>query len=508
MDRSNIGSRGRLCMGARVYSRRFRLLVRAGVAALLISAGLAKASYAREADRTLSIYNIHTKETATVVYKRGGKFDPAGLEKINHIMRDYRQNEPTRMDPDLIDLIWTLHNELGSQEPVHLISGYRSPKTNAMLRRTVGGQAKQSRHMLGKAADIQFPDVPIKKLRYSALIRERGGVGYYPTSAIPFVHVDTDRVRSWPRLPRQELALLFPSGATKHMPATGGAITQGDVRIARANNASLAQQIALFLDERGTGRSGVAVADARNRVPPMPARIAALPQGISPAEPTLIERSRPAVLPARLSPPMAPSANDRARLSELASYASMGAIPQLVSGPRLATRRSSERTMESLASMGFPAPGGLLRPASVGAGRERQVAAIDGNALANSTMSDINRFAMGGWIAAPAYDEEHPEELSYRPFPIAPYLTETAEQPVMQELVAHDVGHTVEMLDQPDRAPVLRFRPTAATASLLWAQQFTGSAIGINKLRSAQAADAPLPSGIALRNRSVKTSQR
>ena len=82
--------------------------------------------------------------------------------------------------------------------------------TNDMLRRTVGGQASESRHILGKAADVHFPDVPLKNLRYSALIRERGGVGYYPTSALPFVHVDTDRVRAWPRLPRYELALLFP----------------------------------------------------------------------------------------------------------------------------------------------------------------------------------------------------------------------------------------------------------------------------------------------------------
>ena len=84
----------------------------------------------------------------------------------------------------------------------------------------------------------------MKKLRYSALIRERGGVGYYPTSATPFVHIDTDRVRAWPRVPRMELALLFPNGRTQHVPDDGGPITPEDVRRARAANSELAQQIA------------------------------------------------------------------------------------------------------------------------------------------------------------------------------------------------------------------------------------------------------------------------
>ena len=164
------------------------------------------------------------------------------------------------MDPDLIDLVWEIHTELGSAEPIHIISGYRSRDTNDMLRRTVGGQASQSRHILGKAMDVHFPDVPVKKLRYSALIRERGGVGYYPTSATPFVHIDTDRVRAWPRLPRTELALLFPSGRTQHVPDDGGPITPEDVRRARAANTELAAQIAEFHELRAQPRPPVQVA--------------------------------------------------------------------------------------------------------------------------------------------------------------------------------------------------------------------------------------------------------
>ena len=93
------------------------------------------------------------------------------------------------------------------------------------LRKQGGGQAKKSQHILGKAADITFPDVAVKTLRNSALVQEWGGVGYYPTSGVPFVHVDTGHVRMWPRIPRLELASLFPKGQTKYLPLDGKPIT-------------------------------------------------------------------------------------------------------------------------------------------------------------------------------------------------------------------------------------------------------------------------------------------
>ena len=123
------------------------------------------------------MFNIHTKETINVTFKRNGKFVPEALQALNHFMRDWRRNQETKMDPALIDLIWEIHNELGSKEPVHLICGYRSPATNEMLRRTSGGQARNSRHITGQAADIVIPDVPLKQLRYSgadAGARRRG----------------------------------------------------------------------------------------------------------------------------------------------------------------------------------------------------------------------------------------------------------------------------------------------------------------------------------------------
>jgi uncharacterized protein YcbK (DUF882 family) len=207
-----------------------------GAGAVLLAVGMAmvpKASATGET-RTLSLYEIHTKERLTVTYKRNGQFDEEALKKLNHFMRDWRADEETQMDRELIDLIWTLHETLGSKQPIHLVSGYRSPATNEKMRRAGGGQARKSQHMLGKASDLHFPDVPVKRLRNSALVQEVGGVGYYPTSGLPFVHVDTGHVRMWPRIPRLELAALFPDGKTGYLPRDGGPITKKDYQLALA----------------------------------------------------------------------------------------------------------------------------------------------------------------------------------------------------------------------------------------------------------------------------------
>jgi len=241
--------------------------------ALVAGAGVLTANSNR--DRTISFYGVNTKETLTIQYMKNGKHIPEAMEKINWMLRDWRKDEPTQMDPDLIDLVWEIHNELGSAEPINVISAYRSRDTNELLRRTVGGQASQSRHILGKAMDVTFPDVPVKKLRYSALIRERGGVGYYPTSATPFVHIDTDRVRAWPRATRTELALLFPNGRTQHVPDDGGPITPEDVRRARAGNSEIAQQIAEFHQQRAHPKAPIQVAEqifAADRAAGLPRR--------------------------------------------------------------------------------------------------------------------------------------------------------------------------------------------------------------------------------------------
>jgi uncharacterized protein YcbK (DUF882 family) len=237
-------------------------------------------------DRTISMFNIHTKETINVTFKRNGKFVPEALQALNHFMRDWRRNQEIKMDPALIELIWEIHHELGAKEPVHLICGYRSPATNELLRRTSGGQARNSRHITGQAADIVMPDVPLKQLRYSALIHERGGVGYYPASGLPFVHVDTGNVRHWPRMPRMELAMLFPSGHSLHVPSDGRPLTPADYRVAVAR-----------ADTSGLERPWVLT---HRQVGPMLARLV-------PEESTLLHRaSLTAPVPVPALPAMAP----------------------------------------------------------------------------------------------------------------------------------------------------------------------------------------------------------
>ena len=171
--------------------------------------------------RTISLFHNHTRESITIAYMRDGAFDRDALEKLNWFLRDWRRDEPISMDPRLFDVVWNAHRESGSTEPVHVVSAYRSPDTNAMLRRRSSAVAKHSQHMLGKAMDVVMPDVSMAKVREVGLQMQRGGVGWYPTAGTPFVHLDVGTVRAWPRAPREMLARLFPDGKTVHIPSDG-----------------------------------------------------------------------------------------------------------------------------------------------------------------------------------------------------------------------------------------------------------------------------------------------
>jgi uncharacterized protein YcbK (DUF882 family) len=171
--------------------------------------------------RTLKIYHIHTGEKVEITFKRNGRYLNDGLNKLNRALRDWRRNEPTRMDPRLMDTIWEVYKKSGSRGYIHVIGGYRSPATNSMLRKRSKGVAKESQHMKGKAMDFFIPGVSLKKLRYSALQIGAGGVGYYPRSGSPFVHVDVGNVRHWPKMSRSELMAVFPTGKTMHVPSDG-----------------------------------------------------------------------------------------------------------------------------------------------------------------------------------------------------------------------------------------------------------------------------------------------
>ncbi len=180
-------------------------------------------SQASAETRSLKLYYVHTGEKAEIVFKRNGRFDAQGLKKLNVFLRDWRRNEPTKMDPRLFDLVWQVYRSSGSSQYITVVSAYRSPATNAMLRSRSAntGVAKKSQHMLGRAMDFYIPGVPLAKLRGIGMRYQIGGVGYYPRSGSPFVHMDVGNVRSWPRMSRRELLALFPDGKTAHLPADG-----------------------------------------------------------------------------------------------------------------------------------------------------------------------------------------------------------------------------------------------------------------------------------------------
>jgi uncharacterized protein YcbK (DUF882 family) len=148
--------------------------------------------------RRLSFFNTHTGERLEADYCCDGRYEPDALQQVNHILRDFRVNEVKPIDPKLLDLLHELSGVLETDRPFHVISGYRSPHTNQLLRQRGGpvtGVASKSLHMVGKAIDIRVPGVKLDHLRGAARSLKLGGVGYYPSSN--FVHVDTGRVRVW-----------------------------------------------------------------------------------------------------------------------------------------------------------------------------------------------------------------------------------------------------------------------------------------------------------------------
>ncbi len=193
----------------------------------------------REPDKTLKLFFGHTGERGEFTFKRNGHYDRAELNRINHFLRDWRRNEETHMDPQLLDLVWAIYQESGSHDYIHVVSAYRSPATNEMLRSRSRGVAKNSQHRLGRAMDWFLTDVPLAKLRAIAMKMQGGGVGYYPRSGSPFVHTDTGSVRAWPRMSRQQLLALFPNGNTLHLPADGKPLPGYEQAVARRQSGNM-----------------------------------------------------------------------------------------------------------------------------------------------------------------------------------------------------------------------------------------------------------------------------
>jgi uncharacterized protein YcbK (DUF882 family) len=401
-----------------------RAILSAGLAILLAVTLMcptpSQNAQAASESRTLSMFNIHTKETITVTFKKDGRFDPEALKQLNHFMRDWRKDQQRDMDPELIDLIWTLHQALGSKEPVHLICGYRSASTNESLRKRGGGQAKHSQHILGKAADITFPDVSPKTLRNSALVQEWGGVGYYPTSGIPFVHVDTGRVRMWPRIPRLELAALFPSGKTAYIPRDGKPITPRDYKIA------LAQGLV-----------------------PKTMLAAAMPR------PT----PKPDLEPAVMAPQPAVVAETELPRPILASY--------------------TPEALPALAAVNLP----IKQPSPVPAHKPFIYASLGGPFPAPKPEADDRAsfplYENAEVVGAPEADDDHPDEENYVPFEIAGLMSDVSvtynrAAASLSRPEQRDLSYLFEDMDHPVAAT---FRPSSGYQGLAFAQRFSGSAI-------------------------------
>jgi uncharacterized protein YcbK (DUF882 family) len=167
----------------------------AAVPALIPGAAMAAFHIVPKRSRSLSFYNLHTGESLKTTYFANGEYISGALEEINFILRDWRQNELKPIDPALLDLLAGIHHRLETREPFQIISGYRTPQTNAALHFRTEGVAVHSLHLDGKAIDICVEGRSLKNVRRAAMSMFGGGVGYYPRTG--FVHVDTGRLRFW-----------------------------------------------------------------------------------------------------------------------------------------------------------------------------------------------------------------------------------------------------------------------------------------------------------------------
>jgi uncharacterized protein YcbK (DUF882 family) len=231
-------------------SRAGRCIGLATLALLLGSESLQNA-IAEGDTRTISLHHVHTGEDLTITYKREGRYDEDALKKLNWLLRDWRRSEETRMDPRLIDVVWEVSREFDTKSPIQVVCGYRAPQTNAMLRRRSRGVAQFSQHTLGRAMDFYIPGVSLEAQREAGLRLQRGGVGYYPSSGSPFVHLDVGSVRHWPRMSHDQLARVFPNGRTVHIPSDGQPLSGYALALAD-------------IQKRGGEASGMSVEAARS----------------------------------------------------------------------------------------------------------------------------------------------------------------------------------------------------------------------------------------------------
>ncbi|MDI6027283.1 DUF882 domain-containing protein [Corticibacterium sp. UT-5YL-CI-8] len=326
--------------------------------------------------RTLKVHFIHTGEKAEITFKRNGRYDADGLKKLNQFLRDWRRNEPTKMDPRLFDLVWENYRASGASGYINVVSAYRSPATNSMLRSRSKGVAEKSQHMLGKAMDFYIPGVKLKTLRDNALKLQGGGVGYYPSSGSPFIHMDVGNVRHWPGISRRELVSIFPNGKTLHVPSDGKPLpgyeqalasyksrkASGSLSVASASAPKRSGGLLAALfgggadEDEDTGESQVAVAAPRPKAPTKPAA--------APVRAPVAVASAAAPAPKASLPGIQVIAPEYARRAELPQIAEQAPV------------ETPETIIAALPMRSVPIPAFAPRPQADVAPAQQQLAAV------------------------------------------------------------------------------------------------------------------------------------
>lgn len=266
---------------------------------LLAAAGSVHNAAALNETKTLSFHHTHSGEDLTVTFKRDGRYDEAALKTLNHFLRDWRTQDETVMDRHLFDILWEVYRDVDGKQPIQIISSYRSPATNAMLRRRSSGVARFSQHMLGHAMDFYIPGVPLEQIRFAGLRLQRGGVGFYPTSGSPFVHLDTGSIRHWPRMTHDQLARVFPDGRTVHVPTDGTPLKGYELAkadIERRGNGDDAGSTPNFFAALFKGKSAPTSSDEDDEgVAEKPAAPTIVAAAAKPADPVPTPRAKPSV---------------------------------------------------------------------------------------------------------------------------------------------------------------------------------------------------------------------
>lgn len=194
---SGLPRSGRTARCAPLGTARRRLVVGVCVALAAPMLCLPRRAHATVAPRSLRFEHTHTGESLALTYAMGDRYLAGALDEMRHFLRDFRNGETHAIDPGLLDQLHLLAAVTATRAPFQVISGYRSPATNALLQREGHGVASHSLHLQGQAIDIRLVDVELADLRDAAISLRAGGVGYYPSPGSDFVHVDTGRVRRW-----------------------------------------------------------------------------------------------------------------------------------------------------------------------------------------------------------------------------------------------------------------------------------------------------------------------